>query len=260
MKSILKPLLVLIVPFTFNAANAADFGSKIVGGVAAVEGEFPFIASLQNSRGHFCGGSLIAKNWVLTAAHCVKGGSISKVYIGAHNQKDLGNIEVFTAAKIVAHPDYNSSTTDFDYALIKLSGDSTKTPAIVNSDEIQIPLPSDSQRINVTVAGWGVTSEGSYSLPNILQKVNVPLVDQQTCNNAYSNKITNRMLCAGLSQGGKDSCQGDSGGPLVTKGENNEYTLVGVVSWGQGCARANKYGVYSKVNFVTSWIESETRN
>lgn len=254
MKLLLKSLVLLSIPFSVYAKPVNSF---IVGGEVAAQGEFPFIASLHGRSGHFCGGTLIAKNWVLTAAHCVKGGSIAKVYIGLHSQKALSSGEVFTAAKVIAHSEYNAQKTDYDYALIKLSGDSKAVPALVNDEEIKIPVSADEGVINTVVAGWGVVKESSYSLPDLLQKVTVPLVDQETCNKSYKGNITNRMICAGLAAGGKDSCQGDSGGPLVIKNEDGSVNLVGVVSWGEGCARANKYGVYSKVNEVTSWIETQ---
>lgn len=233
---------------------AKDIDAKIVGGVEASVGEFPYIVSLQRSGSHFCGGSLIKQNWVLTAAHCVQG-KIDKVIIGLHDRTDQKNAEVIKPSKIVAHPKYNSTTTDYDFALIQLSSNSKYTPVKINIDEIDIP-EKDAGEIISTTAGWGTTSEGASTLPKMLQKVDVPLVTHNACDKAYSNKITDRMICAGLDAGGKDSCQGDSGGPLIVKDVNNEPNLVGVVSWGYGCARPNLYGVYSKVNSVHAWIET----
>ena len=95
----------------------------------------------------------------------------------------------------------------------------------------------------------------------MLQKVNVPLVSKAACNDkaAYGGDITDTMLCAGYKSGGKDSCQGDSGGPLVVTDANGETVLAGVVSWGEGCARANKYGIYSKVSSAISWIADKMK-
>lgn len=264
-----KLLAVLITASLSVAAQAAKIETKgseirpnIVGGVVADKGEFPFQVSLQSSSGsHFCGGSLIKKNWVLTAAHCVaRWNSGNKIVVGLHDQKDKTGTETFTAKKVVANAQYNSGTLDYDYALLQLSGDSKFRTIELNNVEIEIP-EVDQAPYNVWTAGWGTTSEGSYALPRLLNKVEVPLVTQKACNapEAYSGDITDRMICAGYVQGGKDSCQGDSGGPLFVKQTSGDYLLIGVVSWGQGCARPNKFGVYSKVNAVMDWIATQTQ-
>lgn len=237
-----------------------SIGVRIVGGVEAAEGEFPFIVSLQSSSsgGHFCGGSLIKNNWVLTAAHCVDGGSVARVVVGLHNQKQDGRADAIVPKRIIRHPQYNSSTIDYDYALIELSRDSVFAPVDINLDSA-IGTGDSVEVANTTTAGWGVTSESSWRLPDILQKVDVPLVSREECGKSYPNQITERMICAGYKGGGKDSCQGDSGGPLVMKHENGSYTLAGVVSWGEGCARANKYGVYSNIAAVKDWIAENAK-
>merc|ERR1711953_1035624 len=108
-----------------------------------------------------------------------------------------------------------------------------------------------------TVTGWGTLSEGGFSLPNILHKVTVPVVSDADCNESYSSSgygIADSMICAGLPEGGKDSCQGDSGGPF-TCGESPETReLLGIVSWGIGCARAGYPGVYTEVSHFVEWI------
>lgn len=250
---VLNHLLVTgLVTLSLNAFASTSFEQKIVGGVEAKVGEFPFIVSLQSSS-HFCGGSLIAKNWVLTAAHCARGGTISKVVIGLHDQKDAKNTETFKAKRVIVHPGYNSQKMTNDFALVELSGNSSFAPIALNPTEIEI----GSEQIMSTVAGWGTTKEGAYSLPNLLQKVDVPLVSNAACNVSYKNQIDDTMICAGYEKGGKDSCQGDSGGPLIAKDvTTGENYLIGVVSWGQGCARASYYGVYAKVNAGLSWIRS----
>ncbi|WP_413612699.1 S1 family serine peptidase [Bdellovibrio sp. HCB-110] len=243
---------------TSFAKSTNDFQTKIVGGVEATAGEFPFIVSLHGSfGGHFCGASLIKKNWVLTAAHCVKGSSIKNVVIGLHDQRNASKAENIRPKRVIPHPQYDDNNADFDFALIELSKDSQFEPIAINTTEIAIPTGSD--QIMATVAGWGVMKEDSYSTPSRLQKVDVPLVPHDVCNQNYKNAITDRMLCAGYSQGGKDSCQGDSGGPLVAKDVTGQNILIGVVSWGNGCARAGQPGVYAKVNEATTWIEQTAR-
>ncbi|WP_415064273.1 S1 family serine peptidase [Bdellovibrio sp.] len=249
----------LIFAASVSFAKTGDFQSKIVGGTEATEGEFPFIVSLQGSSGHFCGASLIKKNWVLTAAHCVKGSTIKSVVIGLHDQKSISKAEVLKPKRIIAHPQYADKNADFDFALIELEKDSAYDPIAINTTEIDIPDSADGQ-IVATVAGWGATKENSFGLPSRLQKVDVPLVPHVICNKNYKNAITDRMLCAGYPRGGKDSCQGDSGGPLIARGGMmGQNVLIGVVSWGEGCARANLPGVYAKVNEATTWIEQTAR-
>ena len=98
----------------------------------------------------------------------------------------------------------------------------------------------------------GYTSEGAISLPKFLRKVTVPIVSRTSCNQAYFNGVTVNMFCAGYAEGGKDSCQGDSGGPMV----NPYKQLIGVVSWGVGCARPNLPGVYTRVSRYLTWIST----
>lgn len=233
---------------------------EIVGGTDAVKGEFPFQVSIQkNGTSHFCGGSLIKPNWVLTAAHCVANwSSNTKVIVGLHDRNDKVGTESFSVLKVITNPQWDSEKYDYDFALLQLSGDSKFTPIELNSTEIAIP-EDGTDPVMVWTSGWGTTREGSFGLPRILQKVEVPLVSSKVCNSttAYSGKVSDRMLCAGLEQGGKDSCQGDSGGPLFVQRASGNPLLVGVVSWGEGCARANKYGVYSKVNNQVDWISQQ---
>jgi trypsin len=248
---VVRGLFVLALLALAGKPAQAEIRPLIVGGVEAVRGEFPFMVSLQDSYGHFCGGSLIKKNWVLTAAHCV-GSAPRKIVIGLHDQKDTSGTETFRAAKVVRHQQYNSSTIDYDFALIQLSGDSKFEPIELNAAEL------DGVEANFTVAGWGVMNENDYDLPDLLQKVDVPNVSKAACDVAYPDQITDRMICAGFEEGMKDSCQGDSGGPMYVE-KDGQKKLVGVVSWGEGCARARKYGVYSKVNAVTDWIAENTK-
>ena len=104
-------------------------------------------------------------------------------------------------------------------------------------------------------SGFGTLSSGGY-LAQVLMQVSVPIVTQSTCKGAYGSNIHESMVCAGLAEGGKDSCQGDSGGPLVCEA-NGRFFLEGVVSWGSGCARPGKYGVYSRVRYLRKWVDTK---
>lgn len=244
---VLAGIMTIVAAPTFAAKNIE---TKIVGGVEASHGEFPYIVSLQ-SGSHFCGGSLIAKNWVLTAGHCVRGINVRNIVVGLHERSNTANAEILTPARIIPHPEYNTRTLENDFALIQLSEDSRFTPVALVDSEINL----DGSEVMATTAGWGTMREGSGSLPNALQKVDVPLVGAEACAERYGKKLyPETMLCAGYPQGGKDACQGDSGGPLIVKDNANNHYLAGVVSWGQGCARAKYYGIYSKVSSAISWI------
>jgi trypsin len=227
----------------------------IVGGAEAAPGEFPFIASLQSgSSGHFCGGSLIRNNWVLTAGHCADATYLKTVWLGLHDQSQKSNAESFKVRKVIRHPQFSNQTLDYDFALIQLEGRSKFQPITINTREI--PIPEGNDLIFSTTAGWGALRENSYSISPKLMKVDVPLVPQNLCSEAYKdfNEITDRMLCAGFEEGQKDACQGDSGGPLIVN-QSGKPVLAGIVSWGKGCARPRAYGVYSKVNSIGDWIQ-----
>jgi len=227
--------------------------AKIIGGVEAAEKEFPFIVSLRAAQGHFCGGSLIKKNWVLTAGHCAFVNSFAKdglVVIGARDLRQTDGIEVFHPEKVIRHPGYRGNPPDYDFALIRLDGDSKFAPIALNREEL------NGDRDLVT-AGWGKTTEDPWStsgLSKVLMKVTVPLVSVERCSKAYPKEITDRMICAGFDEGGRDHCYGDSGGPLIL-GTGPDGVLAGVVSWANGCARPKQYGVSGKVSSVISWIE-----
>ena len=228
---------------------------SIVGGVEATPGEFPWMVSLQ-SGSHFCGASLIAPNWVLTAAHCTEGESANnlQIVVGRHrlNASDGQTVNV---AQIINHPNYNTNTIDYDVALLRLASPvNNVTPIGLVSDAMTVDDPNQT----ATISGWGATSQGGGG-SNALLKVSVPIVSNTTCNQAYNGQITDRMICAGLSEGGKDSCQGDSGGPMMVRNaDNTGWLQAGVVSWGNGCALAGFYGVYARVSNLKNWIDGHT--
>jgi secreted trypsin-like serine protease len=222
-----------------ETAPEGDFEAQIIGGEPAAEGQFPWIVALADANDpsfNFCGGQLIEADVVLTAAHCVEGSDASDVVI-RHGDTDITQTDVYEAAEIVVADGFDGSTMVNDWSLIKLAEPITGAETLPLADE-------DAEGwATLTVAGWGTTESGSTSQD--LLYVDVPYVADEDCTTAYGAEFdAATMLCAGdLDNGGVDSCQGDSGGPLVS----DEGELVGIVSWGYGCADAGNPGVYTNV-------------
>lgn len=251
-------LLVSSIALAISCSGWAANIPFVVGGEQANPGEVPFMVSLQSGGRHFCGASLIKKNWALTAAHCVRGQSTRglKVVVGAYSLGQIVQAEKFPVEKVVVHPDYSGSNNDF--ALLKIGGQSRGQ--VIELNKTQLKVPSQGAPLVATAAGFGYIKQNGWVVEKTLRKVNLPLVSQQECNRAYNGKITDQMICAGKPQGGIDTCQGDSGGPLFLKRSQSQggALLIGVVSWGEGCARPNKYGVYARVSSAIGWIQQVT--
>lgn len=223
---------------------------QIVGGVTATPGEYPFIVRIGNSPSRqFCGASLVTAGWVLTAAHCLRGETASNVYATAGDHRintNEGTEQSRRGSSIFIHPNYNAATYDNDIALLKVSSNFALNARVATTSIGGLPSSGSA----LTVIGWGTTREGG-SGANTLRKVNVTLQSAPSCSAAYPGEITSSMFCAGEPSGGKDSCQGDSGGPIFVAGRQ-----VGVVSWGNGCARAGLYGVYANAANFSAWIQN----
>jgi len=228
--------------------------SRIVGGEDAEPGEFPHQITLTRGVGGslMCGGSLVSANKVVTAGHCCDGQHANKlgVEVGNHHlNKPDPDQKSIAVSKVNLHEDYDSWTVYNDICTLDLAEE-----ADLSSDVIDvIALPEENEEYEAgtecIVSGWGTTSSGG-SLAKILQKVTVPVVDDEACRKAYGEKeIADSMICAGLDEGGKDSCQGDSGGPFMCGKQ-----LSGIVSWGYGCAEAGYPGVYTQTSYFISWL------
>lgn len=257
-------LALFIVSFCVSSASLITQSTpKIIGGKAARPDSWPWMIGLvyKNSsptRGLFCGGSLIAKDWVLTAAHCVlhESHQTFDIFLN-HSQLNSQSAERIAVDRIIIHPLYNDTQLTHDIALVKLTTPSEITPVILLP-----PFTSQDKIVGkpAIALGWGTTST-TFDLPPLdLQQVRLPLIDNPRCaasikGNPEGKHITEGMLCAGNGLGHKDTCTGDSGGPLVLfDSESQSWRQAGITSWGFGCAEINSYGVYTRLSYYTNFI------
>ncbi|CAH1104306.1 unnamed protein product [Psylliodes chrysocephalus] len=231
-------------------ANVPQLDGRIIGGKNANITECPYQVSLRKYDSHICGGTIFHNKYILTAAHCASNGVASSFSIRAGSSYSIKGGTIVKVCSIYNHENYSAETMENDIAILKLC-----TPLTFSNYILPITLADGSESIaagrNALVSGWGFKiEEGAVS--NILQKVTVPFITNARCKVLYPDEIiTDGMLCAGLGQ--KDACQGDSGGPLRASGK-----LVGIVSWGYGCARPQFPGVYTKVAKYRKWIKRYT--
>lgn len=239
-----------------QAAPAPPGGERprplIIGGQDALPGQYPFMISLQrldygnsDHTRHWCGGTLISPSWVLTAAHCVQGAKPAgyAVLAGATVLDTDVRTRRSNIKAIHVHPAFDGTTLANDVALIQL-----RKP-VVDAAPALLLEGSDAGYLRAgrrfEVIGWGDTGlGGDAAAPTVLQTVKTPFVSTTACRKAYPGLQAGNVICAG--EEGIDSCQGDSGGPLLVQ-RRGAWTLLGVVSWGQGCAQAGYPGVYARL-------------
>ncbi|XP_042591496.1 transmembrane protease serine 9-like isoform X4 [Cyprinus carpio] len=233
--------------------------SRIIGGQEAWAHSWPWQVSLQYSDMPVCGGAILDLRWVITACHCFKRykkASLWKAVAGMHNLENMNESchQTVEVENIISHKGYKQKTNENDIALVKLQSpllfnECVRPVAILNND-----LPPQE---TCTVTGWGAIRENGPRASR-LQEVNVTVFKPQTCNKYYRGKMLKFMMCAGAEAGRMDACQGDSGGPLSCF-TDDRYKLAGVVSWGVGCGRAQRPGVYTTLYHYKQWIESSLR-
>lgn len=279
--------LIIVLSFVVAFGDATTCGKRfrhqelglrqwIVGGVDATKGAYPWQISYQwrtslSGDLHMCGGTIISENWILTAAHCLVDLKYFKyiVVAGEHNlKKKEGTEQEREIAEFIRHPGYTDDANINDIALLRL-----KTPLDFGSMVQPACLPKAYQKSQLyadgaktILSGWGeLDPKGMFDgdkegeSPDILQATTFPVVDTAVCNERgkYYGNIRKGMFCAGFMAGGVDACQGDSGGPLVEE-VDGQIVVVGVVSWGAGCAQKNKPGVYTNVVEFLPWIKETT--
>ena len=247
--------------------------ARIVGGTEAGPHAFPYVVSLRSYGSHTCGAGLVAPEWVLTAAHCLGEFATASRYSVDIHRHDIGLAasadhrcaETISVISLHSYPNFVKATLDGDLALLRL-----QRPVRCASEIPMLRIDTGSASTPgamATVAGWGATdaSGSSGSAPTRLRVITLPLLEQTRCVSFLSHQlgysITNGMMCAGHIPGGqKDSCAGDSGGPLFIPAAPShplaQPTVVGVVSWGHGCAASNAPGVYTRVSSFGTWINS----
>ena len=250
-----------------NSTSSAFKNSRIVGGEKSLPNAWPSTVALldavksdqgDNFQAQFCGGSLVASKWVLTAAHCVVDNNTGAVInplslyalVGANNL--LYDGQKISVKRIIVYPDYNHNTDDNDLALLELDFPTNVTPIAISVDDAPVGLLA-------TVVGWGELEDGSGTFPVDLYEVEVPIVSRSTCESTYGADFTENMICAGYQKGKKDTCKSDSGGPLMGV-QHGKYVQIGLTSWGVGCAQPGLYGVYTRLSNFVNWTNSYTGN
>jgi secreted trypsin-like serine protease len=262
MTTLRRLLAVSMTAAALLCATAAP-SSAVVGGGPASPGEYPAVAEI--TFGPFlCTGTLISPEWVLSAGHCssITGAAVASpaswpaalinVRIGGVNQNDG---EERAVGRVLVHPDY-LLTSGYDISLLELAQPSTMTPTqVAGAGERDIWSPGTLE----TIVGWGATEEGG-DVPDTLQEAQVPVTTDGYCAGAYSDFDAATMVCAGFPEGGVDTCQGDSGGPMFGRNSAGQLRVVGTTSFGEGCARPGKPGVYGRVadDTLRPWIAENT--
>ncbi|KAL7545847.1 hypothetical protein ACHAWF_009195 [Thalassiosira exigua] len=251
-------------------ADERDLRNRIIGGDKAVQGRYSYAVSLQDDEGHFCGGSLIAPDVVLSAAHCMQEKAGYKAIVGRHDLKTTEG-DVVIVKDEIAHPDYDWGTTDNDFMILVLERPTTENVNLVEVSSNVVPVGQ-----TTTVMGWGDThpSDDVLERSEVLLETEVFVVSNEECEQSsgmvggtvledgtvvgqwpetYEGQITDNMVCAEKEGAGVDACQGDSGGPLVIRSGSGDVQ-VGVVSWGVSCAHKDFPGVYARISAQYQWI------
>ncbi|XP_050735305.1 uncharacterized protein LOC127007894 [Eriocheir sinensis] len=245
----------------YNARQA-----RIVEGRETNKHHYPWMVSVQVAKGriHFCGASIITREFVMTAAHCSYGFFPFElvVRVGDHNLavKESSREKTVMVANIIEHPRYDIDTTDNDISLLRLAEELAFTWRV--SPICLTPPNFTFYKETVKVMGWGRRFVDDTARATILRHVDLKVLPMYKCRYNFlleSEEVTSKMFCA---EGGKkDTCQGDSGGPLVyLEHTQNRYFLVGVTSWGVGCGLPKYPGVYTKVSKFLEWVYEQTKD
>ncbi|XP_061849383.1 transmembrane protease serine 11E [Colius striatus] len=233
---------------------------RVLNGQRAQDGEWPWQASIQLDGTHRCGASVISNTWLVTAAHCFRGGRDPRRWTASFGTLLRPPKQKKFVRRIIIHEGYQDlvHNHEYDVAVVELA-----SAVEFTSDIHSVCLPEASHifpdNSSCFVTGWGALENDGYSV-NQLRQAEVKIIGTEICNRreVYGGAITPGMLCAGYLEGQVDACQGDSGGPLVQANSRGIWYLVGIVSWGDECGKRNKPGVYMRVTYYRNWIRSRT--
>ncbi|KAF7410331.1 hypothetical protein HZH68_004712 [Vespula germanica] len=234
-----------------------SYFTRIIGGRPVVPGAWPWqVAVLNKFHEAFCGGTLVSPKWVLTAAHCIR----KRLYvrIGEHDLTVKEGTELeLRVDSVVIHPEYDADTVDNDVAMLRLPVNLTPSPS---RGIACLPAPKQLLPTNqlCTILGWGKSRVTDDFGTDILHEAKIPIVSPETCRQVYVDySITDNMFCAGYRRGKMDSCAGDSGGPLLCRDPrkpDHGWTIFGITSFGEGCGKRGKFGIYAKLPNYVRWI------
>lgn len=244
------------VPSTQKTSRLSYF-TRIIGGRPSTPGSWPWqVAVLNRFREAFCGGTLVSPRWVLTAAHCIR----KRLYvrIGEHDLTVKEGTELeLRVDSVTIHPEYDADTVDNDVAMLRLPVTLTASPS---RGIACLPAPSQPLPANqlCTIIGWGKSRVTDDYGTDVLHEARIPIVSSEACRNVYVDyRITDNMFCAGYRRGKMDSCAGDSGGPILCQDPrrpNRPWTIFGITSFGEGCGKRGKFGIYARLSNYVRWI------
>ncbi|XP_009702103.1 PREDICTED: coagulation factor X-like [Cariama cristata] len=245
-------------PENEETTEALSSHPEVTGEAGGLPSVSPWQAVLTDGNDEwFCAGTILNEYFILSAAHCINHSKVLQVLVGmVDKEKEEPSRAMHRVEKVIAHAEFDAETFNNDIALLKL-----EEPITFSEDVVPACLPEEdfandvlmSQAFGI-VSGFGVMFEHTEPVKR-MKVLQIPYVDRDTCKLALRNAVTENMFCAGYDKDGKDVCQGDGGGPHVTR-YNGTYFVTGIISWGEGCGKPGKYGVYTNLSKLLPWVRS----